>query len=255
MKRFLVPFLAAGLTVYLAGCDLDDECNEAGICPDGGSAEGGSGGGGQGGGQGGQGGGQGGQGGGQGGQGGGQGGQGGGQGGGGGGGPTLQESCDFTCSDMRGCAEDSDACPDVTDGSNYYDLCFAACVDGTFDFGDVDNIEDCEPAFTFLHGAVPALGAECGSGGNGFPVDGPCSLGNEPDGDGETEGACIDENECEGYTTAGLCDGGANIQCCTSHPCELDDGSTGVCKDSNECAGMSAAGACPGGGAIQCCLE
>lgn len=253
MKRYLVPFIAAGLTMYLAGCDLEDECNEAGVCPDGGSAEGGSGGGGAGGGAGGTGGGAGG---GAGGAGGGAGGAGGGAGGaGGGGGPSLQQSCQATCNDMRGCAEGSDACPDVDDGSAYYDLCYSACVGGDFNFGDVDNIDECEPAFTFLHGRVPALAAECGGGSSGFPVNGPCSLGDEPDGDNETEGACIDENECEGYTTSGLCDGGANIQCCTSHPCELDDGSSGVCKATSECAGMSAAGACPGGAAIQCCLD
>lgn len=227
MKRYLVPFIAAGLTMYLAGCDLEDECNEAGVCPDGGSAEGGSGGGGAGGGAGGA---------------------------GGGGGPSLQQSCQATCGDMQGCAEGSDACPDVNDGGAYYDICYSACVGGNFNFSDVDNIDDCEPAFTFLHGRVPALAAECGGGSSGFPVNGPCSLGAEPDGDGETEGACIDENECEGYTTSGLCDGGANIQCCTSHPCEVD-GSTGVCKATSECAGMSAAGACPGGGDIQCCIE
>lgn len=254
MKHFLTPVLVASLSMYIIGCDLEGECDEAGVCADSGPAgqggDGGEGGAGAAGGQGGQGGA-----GAAGGTGGAGGGGGVGGGGGAGGGNDLAVECGDTCDIMADCAENSAACPDVENGAGYSQACLAACIAQDFDFEVVDNIETCDEALAVVNAASAAADAECGDGGgNGFPVNGPCSIG-EPDGDGESEGACIEENDCEGYTTAGLCDGSASIQCCTSHPCSLDDGSEGVCKSSNSCAGASSAGACPGGGAIQCCIE
>jgi hypothetical protein len=80
-------------------------------------------------------------------------------------------------------------------------------------------------------------------------------------------GTCIDTGTCAsmtGYTsTAGLCPGAANIECCTPPPamsaptsCEAD-GVAGTCIDTGACASMtgytSTAGLCPGAANVECC--
>ncbi|MCB9547704.1 MAG: hypothetical protein H6706_17905 [Myxococcales bacterium] len=253
MQKLLIAGLALGMTAFLSGCDLEEECNEAGVCLDAGNGAGG-----QGGGAGGQGGGIGGQGGGIGGQGGGIGGQGGGAGGAGGGGPSIEAECSGTCDVAAECALNSEVCgsiQDADDAAAYRAACVTSCVRGDFDYEEADSTPDCEAELDVVNSGSASAAAACGGGGGGgFPVNGPCSL-DEADGDGETEGVCIDEGECAGYTTAGLCDGSASIQCCTSHPCELDDGTPGTCKATSACNGASTPGLCPGGNGIQCCVE
>jgi len=255
MRNLNVGALALVVGVAFAGCDLTEDCNEAGVCLDGGNAGGAGGGGGGAGGAGGGAGGIGGVGGGA----GGAGGVGGGAGGAGGGGNTLAAECAGTCEVAAGCAAESELCGNVVDASTqaaYDSACRSACNSRAFDFADADAAGTCEEELQLINGASAAAANACGGaggGGGGFPVNGPCSL-DSADGDGETEGVCISLDVCEGYATEGLCDGSANIQCCTSHPCEVD-GSAGVCKATNACAGASAAGACPGSAAVQCCLE
>jgi hypothetical protein len=80
-------------------------------------------------------------------------------------------------------------------------------------------------------------------------------------------GTCIDTGSCAAMSdyvsTAGLCAGAANIECCTPAPvtsaptsCEAS-GVAGTCIDSGTCATMagytSTAGLCPGAANIECC--
>ncbi|GAQ84155.1 hypothetical protein KFL_001780100 [Klebsormidium nitens] len=70
-------------------------------------------------------------------------------------------------------------------------------------------------------------------------------------------GTCIDTTQCAnkgGTSTAGLCPGAANIQCCTPKSCTAN-GQTGTCKDISTCSGTKTAGLCPGPYNIQCCTS
>jgi len=69
---------------------------------------------------------------------------------------------------------------------------------------------------------------------------------------GVGSGICIDKSQCAsagGKAYAGYCAGAANIQCCTSIPCQT----TGLCMRSSECSGTSVSGACPGPNGFTCC--
>jgi lysozyme len=81
------------------------------------------------------------------------------------------------------------------------------------------------------------------------------------------DGTCIDTATCAampGYTsTAGLCPGAANVECCTEKPAAPPPTSctvgteTGTCIETTTCAAMpgytSTAGHCPGAADVECC--
>lgn len=95
------------------------------------------------------------------------------------------------------------------------------------------------------------------------PGWGPCAVDGVP-------GRCIDVADCAGVTTAGLCPGPAQIQCCTPGepdpepepepepepvdwgPCAVD-GVAGTCLPVEACDGDATPGFCPGPAGIQCC--
>jgi hypothetical protein len=70
-------------------------------------------------------------------------------------------------------------------------------------------------------------------------------------------GVCVDlnTNKCSnGVIVAGLCPGGANIECCLTNWGSCPG--NGVCqKDNLPCHGSYAAGECPGPSEIQCCSD
>ncbi len=222
MKTWLIPVLALGMTAWLVGCDVEDDC-DGGFC-DGGIVDDFDGGGGEGGG-----------------------GEGG-EGGEGGGGEGV--TCTAACADQTGtCMTPTDpGCP----GGNADDFnaaCIAAC-GSAFEATELDSITDCTAGFALARNdsAIDALcedntpviwgtGGGC-TGDNGEPgICGPTSL-------------C---SEAGGSSEAGHCDGAANIQCCIDYPC----GNGGACLDDTEydCGGEWQSGLCPGGNTIRCCEE
>jgi hypothetical protein len=88
-------------------------------------------------------------------------------------------------------------------------------------------------------------------------------------------GVCMDTSQCTGTSTAGLCPGAANIQCCTKSgnallkflylfpvtppatACSTSSGVSGTCMYTDQCAAAgktSVSGACPGANNYQCCV-
>lgn len=84
-------------------------------------------------------------------------------------------------------------------------------------------------------------------------------------------GVCQSTSSCSGSTTAGLCPGSSDIQCCTYGRCTAS-GVSGTCESTATCDGTSYArlhtlrqpkadsfnsysGLCPGSSDIQCCIR
>jgi hypothetical protein len=117
-----------------------------------------------------------------------------------------------------------------------------------------DNIQCCTP---------PSQGDDAGDDGGG-------NAGDDSSDDGGTatcsangvDGTCIDVSSCAampGYSsTADLCPGADNIQCCTPPPSCSVNGVTGTCIDTTLCASLgtgyvSTPDFCDGPDNIQCC--
>jgi hypothetical protein len=70
-------------------------------------------------------------------------------------------------------------------------------------------------------------------------------------------GECRDYTTCSGTSTAGLCSGGFNIQCCVPSVAAGDSACTGrggVCKTSG-CSGSWVTGLCAGAADRRCCVS
>jgi hypothetical protein len=108
-----------------------------------------------------------------------------------------------------------------------------------------------------------AADIECCTAGSNMPPPPPPPPPPAPTCDaGGVAGTCIDTATCAtmpGYvSTAGLCAGAANIECCTPPPACSVGGVAGTCIQTSACAtmgGTSTAGLCPGAADIECCTQ
>jgi hypothetical protein len=139
-------------------------------------------------------------------------------------------------------------------------------------FGSEEGWADHAKISVVQVGPSTPLGPSDGSGGSSGGSSGgtSCTL------DTGEDGTCIDTSACAsmgGTSTAGLCPGAANIECCTgaasgaqgdagaaqgpSGPsCTLDTGEDGTCISTSTCVSMggtSTPGFCPGAANIECC--
>jgi hypothetical protein len=119
-----------------------------------------------------------------------------------------------------------------------------------------NNIECCTPPADGSDGGVDS--GNTGDDGGNSGDDGGTATACTANG---VDGTCIDVSTCSamaGYTsTAGLCPGANNVECCTPPPSCTVSGTAGTCIDTSLCASKqgyhSTPGYCPGANNVECC--